>query len=300
MGKYWISSIAILTINMKTFTRVIFFICYFSHLGVEGSVLIKTPKKTWIAKMKKGNPSNQRKTPHSRASMKDYYLQLEKKECNQKYKRGFKHSYKPYTDNKFNTSSSVDGCFEECRKKSWCNSVSYRDSNDSVTFAGNCILHVTKVEKLRELRGTVRTSIEKNSLWNIYKIDRGSSCSRNRSSLPSECIQRYRNSYKHYTYRNYKTSSSVDGCFEECKKISWCNSVSYTYVSYIKLPGNCLLSDTRVENLRDPEDFNKNSFWTIYRVDRGSSCSRNRTKIASSQNGRLKYERREFKSNFAL
>merc|ERR1712142_270272 len=242
--------IAILTINMKTFTRVIFFICYFSHLGVEGSVLIKTPKKTWIAKMKKGNPSNQRKTPHSRASMKDYYLQLEKKECNQKYKRGYKHSYKPY-----------------------------RDSNDSVTFAGNCILHVTKVEKLRELRGTVRTSIEKNSLWNIYKIDRGSSCSRNRSSLPSECIQRYRNSYKHYTYRNYKTSSSVDGCFEECKKISWCNSVSYTYVSYIKLPGNCLLSDTRVENLRDPEDFNKNSFWTIYRVDRGSSCSRNRSKI---------------------
>merc|ERR1712142_1190900 len=165
--------IAILTINMKTFTRVIFFICYFSHLGVEGSVLIKTPKKTWIAKMKKGNPSNQRKTPHSRASMKDYYLQLEKKEC----------------------------------------------------------------------------------------------------------IQRYRNSYKHYTYRNYTTCSSVDGCFEECKKISWCNSVSYTYVSYIKLPGNCLLSDTRVENLRDPEDFNKNSFWTIYRVDRGSSCSRNRSKI---------------------
>ena len=73
-----------------------------------------------------------------------------------------------------------------------------------------------------------------------------------------ECYESFKESYKHYTYRDYKTSSSVAGCADECKRTSWCNSISYRY-SYNSATdiGNCLLSDTRVEDLRDPEDLVK-------------------------------------------
>ena len=74
----------------------------------------------------------------------------------------------------------------------------------------------------------------------------------------SECYESFKSSTKHYTYRDYKTSTSVEGCAEECRRTSWCNSISYRY-SYNSATdiGNCLLSDTGVEDLRDPEDLVK-------------------------------------------
>ena len=76
--------------------------------------------------------------------------------------------------------------------------------------------------------------------------------------MHSECYDAFKSKYKHYTYRDYKTSSSEGECAEECKRTSWCNSISYRY-SYNSVTdiGNCLLSDTRVDDLRDPEDLVK-------------------------------------------
>jgi len=113
---------------------------------------------------------------------------------------------------------------------------------------------------------------------NTYFYERsgtGSDC-RTASALGSKCYESFKSSTKHYTYRDYKTSTSVEGCAEECKRTSWCNSISYRY-SYNSATdiGNCLLSDTGVEDLRDPEDLVKDSSWDIYRVNRGSSCGGN-------------------------
>merc|ERR1712142_638001 len=70
----------VLNTNMKTFTGVIFIICFFTQLGGDRRLLVKSNKKSWIVQTKnKGNTTNQRKQTHLRASKKDYKVGFEMK-----------------------------------------------------------------------------------------------------------------------------------------------------------------------------------------------------------------------------
>ena len=77
----------------------------------------------------------------------------------------------------------------------------------------------------------------------------------------------YRSSYKHYTYRDYKTAGSAGDCAGECRATTWCNSISFRYspsgdTSDI---GNCLLSDTKGEyNNIGSRDFGSIIHTSIY------------------------------------
>jgi len=97
------------------------------------------------------------------------------RECYQDDRLGMKH----HTYRKYKTSSSIESCAGECRGISWCKSFSYSFSPKATAMLGNCLLSDIHGEDLRDPEDLV-----KDSIWNIYKVDRESSCIGNGSPYP--------------------------------------------------------------------------------------------------------------------
>jgi len=183
----------------------------------------------------------------------------------------FKSSTKHYTYRDYKTSTSVEGCAEECRRTSWCNSISYRYSYNSATDIGNCLLSDTGVEDLRDPEDLV-----KDSSWDIYRVNRGSSCSGNgnpypptsRPTRPADCAESARAGYRHFSTRpqDKLRASTLYECGELCRQEKYCNSFSYSQSGR-----DCYLSTLRVEELQT-RDIARDSSWDIFRPLFGGSC----------------------------
>merc|ERR1719319_1996622 len=91
--------------------------------------------------------------------------------------------------------------------------------------------------------------------------------------------------HKHYTYRDYRTSSSEGDCGEECRLLSWCQSFSFRSSSTSSDIGNCLLSDSAASALRDPEDIVQDPSWVVYGLSPSCSSSTSSTTSPTSSTG---------------
>eukprot|EP00095_Tigriopus_kingsejongensis_P011025 maker-scaffold109_size355148-snap-gene-0.17 protein:Tk11025 transcript:maker-scaffold109_size355148-snap-gene-0.17-mRNA-1 annotation:"hypothetical protein DAPPUDRAFT_257231" len=106
----------------------------------------------------------------------------------------------------------------------------------------------------------------------------GGETTTNTQALPvdPECYARIRTAYKHYTYRDYKTVSSVNQCALECRRTSYCATYSYRYgTTSTSDIGNCLLSDKKSFELTDQDLVSTAAMagdWDVFDLKTGGRC----------------------------
>ncbi|TRY68387.1 hypothetical protein TCAL_01423 [Tigriopus californicus] len=94
--------------------------------------------------------------------------------------------------------------------------------------------------------------------------------------LDPDCYTRIRTAYKHYTYRDYKTVTSVAQCGLACRQTTYCSTFSYRYgTTSTSDIGNCLLSDKNGFELTD-QDLVSTALtagdWDVFDLKSGGRC----------------------------
>jgi len=180
--------------------------------------------------------------------------------CYTRARTGFRHYSGSYREH-INV-QDVLACSNECGRKNFCNTFSYRYFvSDSST--DNCLLS--------DLTTPVANEIQTDSNWDVYTQIRNGRCasSTSPSILTTDCVELSKSGYRHYSTqgRDKLTASSLSDCGRKCRQKTYCNSFSFRQYGR-----DCYLSNLRPDGLQT-QDITYDRDWDIFRPLFGGSCS---------------------------